>query len=150
VTAARIRASLGAALVLLAAATAHAHVTVAPESSRGGAVERYTMRVPTEGQVTTVSVELEVPADVTITSVLVTGGFTYEARREGNRIVAITWTMDVKPAEVAEFVFFARNPASGQIRWKARQKFADGTSADWVGVEGDRRPAAVTKLTAGR
>jgi len=150
VTAARIRASLGAALVLLAAATAHAHVTVAPESSRGGAVERYTMRVPTEGQVTTVSVELEVPADVTITSVLVTGGFTYEARREGNRIVAITWTMDVKPAEVAEFVFFARNPASGQIRWKARQKFEDGTSADWVGVEGDRRPAAVTKLTAGR
>jgi uncharacterized protein YcnI len=150
VTAARIRASLGAALVLLAAATAHAHVTVAPESSRGGAVERYTMRVPTEGQVTTVSVELEVPADVTITSVLVTGGFTYEARREGNRIVAITWTMDVKPAEVAEFVFFARNPASGQIRWKARQKFADGTTADWVGVEGDRRPAAVTKLTAGR
>ncbi|HXD16298.1 MAG TPA: DUF1775 domain-containing protein [Vicinamibacterales bacterium] len=149
-TAARIRASLGAALVLLAAATAHAHVTVAPESSRGGAVERYTMRVPTEGQVTTVSVELEVPADVTITSVLVTGGFTYEARREGNRIVAITWTMDVKPAEVAEFVFFARNPASGQIRWKARQKFADGTTADWVGVEGDRRPAAVTKLTAGR
>ena len=149
-TAARIRASLGAALVLLAAATAHAHVTVAPESSRGGAVERYTMRVPTEGQVTTVSVELEVPADVTITSVLVTGGFTYEARREGNRIVAITWTMDVKPAEVAEFVFFARNPASGQIRWKARQKFEDGTSADWVGVEGDRRPAAVTKLTAGR
>jgi hypothetical protein len=87
---------------------------------------------------------------VTITSVLVTGGFTYDARREGNRIVAITWKMDVKPAEVAEFVFFARNPASGQIRWKARQKFADGTSADWIGVEGDRRPAAVTKLTAGR
>ncbi|HYS26980.1 MAG TPA: DUF1775 domain-containing protein [Vicinamibacterales bacterium] len=149
-TTARMRAPLGAALVLLATATAHAHVTVAPESSRGGAVERYTMRVPTEGQVATVAVELEVPADVTITSVLVTGGFTYDARREGNRIVAITWKMDVKPAEVAEFVFFARNPASGQIRWKARQKFADGTSADWIGVEGDRRPAAVTKLTAGR
>jgi len=149
-TTARMRAPLGAALVLLATATAHAHVTVAPESSRGGAVERYTMRVPTEGQVATVAVELEVPADVTITSVLVTGGFTYDARREGNRIVAITWKMDVKPAEVAEFVFFARNPASGQIRWKARQKFADDTSADWIGVEGDRRPAAVTKLTAGR
>jgi uncharacterized protein YcnI len=149
-TTARMRAPLGAALMLLAAATAYAHVTVAPESSRGGAVERYTMRVPTEGQVATVAVELEVPADVTITSVLVTGGFTYDARREGNRIVAITWKMDVKPAEVAEFVFFARNPAAGQIRWNARQKFADGTSADWIGVEGDRRPAAVTKLTAGR
>jgi len=52
---------------------------------------------------------------------------------------------------VAEFVFFARNPKSGQqIAWKARQRFADGTSADWVGVEGDRRPASVTRLVAGR
>src|SRR6266850_2262464 len=145
-----MRALLVAAIIVLTVAAAQAHVTVAPETSRGGAVERYTMRVPTEGQVTTVAVDLEVPPDVTITSVLVTGGFTYEARREANRIVGITWKMDVKPAEVAEFVFFARNPASGQIRWKARQKFADGTSADWIGVEGDRRPAAVTKLTAGR
>ena len=143
-----MRALLVAAIIVLTVAAAQAHVTVAPETSRGGAVERYTMRVPTEGQVTTVAVDLEVPPDVTITSVLVTGGFTYEARREANRIVGITWKMDVKPAEVAEFVFFARNPASGEIHWKARQKFADGTSADWVGVEGDRRPAAVTKLTA--
>ena len=138
------------ALVLLSAAAAQAHVTVAPETSPAGAVERYTMRVPTEGQVTTVAVDLEVPADVTITGVLVTGGVTYEARREGNRIVGITWNMDVKPAEVGEFTFFARNPAAGEIHWKARQKFAAGTSADWVGVEGDRRPAAVTKVTAAR
>ena len=145
-----MRTVLTGAVVWMIAATAYAHVTVAPETSRGGAVERYTMRVPTEGQVTTVAVDLEVPPDVTVTGVLVTGSFTYEARREGNRIVGITWKMDVKPAEVAEFTFFARNPASGEIRWKARQKFADGTSADWIGVEGDRRPAAVTKLTAGR
>ncbi len=145
-----MRILITSALLVVVAAPAYAHVTVAPETSRAGAVERYTMRVPTEGQVTTVAVDLEVPPDVTITSVLVTGGFTYEARREGNRIVGITWKMDVKAGEVAEFVFFARNPSAGQIRWKARQKFADGTSADWVGVEGDRRPAAVTKLTAAR
>jgi phosphatidylglycerol:prolipoprotein diacylglycerol transferase len=36
------------------------------------------------------------------------------------------------------------------IMSKARQRFADGTSADWVGVEGDRRPALVTKLIADR
>ena len=145
-----MRIALTGAYVLLIATTAHAHVTVAPDTSRGGAVERYTMRVPTEGQVTTTAVDLEIPPDVTITGVLVTGGFAYEARRDGNRIVGITWKMDVKPAEVAEFVFFARNPPAGQIRWKARQRFADGTSADWVGVEGDRRPASVTILTAPR
>lgn len=54
------------------------------------------------------------------------------------------------PPSPAEFVFVARNPRSEQVAWKAPQRFADGTSADWVGVEGDRRPAAVTRLTAGR
>ena len=132
---------------LLLAAAAYAHVTVSPESSHGGTVERYTIRVPTEGKVTTTAVDLEVPPDVTITGIVVTGSFAYDARREGDRIVGITWKLDVQPGEVAEFVFFARNPASGQIQWKARQKFADGTSADWIGVEGDRRPASVTRLT---
>jgi hypothetical protein len=80
----------------------------------------------------------------------VNGGFSYEARREGNRIVAITWKLDIKPAETGEFTFFARNPASGQIAWKAHQRFADGTSAEWTGVEGDRRPASVTKISASR
>ena len=99
----------------------------------------------------TTAIELEVPPDVRVTGVLVGGGYTYEARREGDRIVAITWRQEIKPAEYGEFVFFAVNPKSGaQIAWKARQRFADGTSADWVGVEGDRRPASVTRLAAAR
>lgn len=138
-------ALLGASSVL------QAHVTVWPRQSQAGTSERYTVRVPTEGQITTTSVELEVPADVTVTGVLVGSGYTYETRREGNRIVAITWKQDIKAGEVGEFVFFARNPkAAHHIAWKARQRFADGTSADWIGVEGDRRPASVTTLTAGR
>lgn len=135
--------------VLAVTTVVRAHVTVWPQQSQAGAGERYTVRVPTEGQVATTSVELEVPADVTVTGVLV-GAAPYEVRRDGNRIVAITWKLEIKPAEVGEFVFFARNPKAGQIAWKARQRFADGTSADWVGVEGDRRPASVTPLTAAR
>jgi uncharacterized protein YcnI len=145
-----MRTLLNAAIVLCVASAAYAQVTVSPYTSSAGSVERYSFRVTTEGKVTTTALDLEVPPDVTITGVLVNGGFTYEARREGDRIVSITWNLDVKPGEVAEFVFFARNPPSGQIQWKARQKFADGTSADWIGVEGDRRPAAITKLTTVR
>jgi hypothetical protein len=100
--------------------------------------------------VPTTSVELEVPADVTVTAVLVGGSFSYETRKDGDRIAAITWRLEIKPRETGEFVFFARNPKAGQIVWKAHQRFADGSSADWVGVEGDRRPAAVTVLSAGR
>lgn len=143
-----MRAAVIAVTLVFVSSLADAHVTVWPRESRAGGSERYTVRVPTEGRVTTTAVELEIPADVTVSGVLVTGGFAYEARREGDRIVAITWTQEIKPAEYAEFVFFARNPAkAGQLVWKARQHYADGTRADWVGVEGDRRPASVTKLT---
>jgi uncharacterized protein YcnI len=143
----RRRAALAIALVATTTAL-HAHVTVWPRQSQAGASERYTVRVPTEGTVTTTAIELEIPADVTVTGVLAGSGFAYDARRQGDRILAITWTQDIKAGEVGEFVFFARNPQAAQITWKARQKFADGTSADWVGVVGDRRPASVTTLAA--
>ena len=132
---------------LLVAAQVDAHVTVWPQESQAGGRERYTVRVPTEGQVSMTAVEIEVPADVRVTGVLVGGGYTYEARREGDRIVAITWTQEIKPGEYGEFVFFAVNPESEAIAWKARQRFADGTSADWVGAQTDRRPASMTLLT---
>ena len=144
----RIAAIVG--FVVLAASIVDAHVTVAPRESQAGAEQRYTIRVPTEGQVATTSVELEVPPDMTIIEVAQGEGYTFETRREGSRIVAITWKREIPPKERAEFVFVARNPNAAQIAWKARQRFADGTSADWIGVEGDRRPAAVTRLTAAR
>ncbi len=145
-----MRAAVITVVAMLAASPAAAHVTVWPQQSQAGAGERYTVRVPTEGQIATTAVELEVPADVTVTGILASAGAPYEVRREGTRIVAITWKLDIKPGEIGEFVFFARNPKTEQITWKARQRFADGTSADWIGVEGDRRPAAVTRLVAGR
>lgn len=145
-----MRAAVMAIFLMVGAAMVDAHVTVWPQESRPGAGERYTVRVPTEGQITTVAVELEIPADVRVTGVLVAAGYTYETRREGERVVAITWRQEIKPREYGEFVFFAVNPKAGQIAWKARQRFADGTSADWVGVEGDRRPASVTHLRAAR
>ena len=137
---------LAAMAVVVGGSIVSAHVTVWPQESRPGAGERYTVRVPTEGKVTTTSIELEVPAGVLVSGVLVGAGYTYEVRRDTDRIIAIIWTQDIKPAEYGEFVFFARNPKAAQIAWKVHQRYADGTSADWVGVEGDRRPASVTKL----
>lgn len=136
--------------VLCAASVLDAHVTVQPRESQAGAEQRYTMRVPTEGQSATTSVELEVPAGMGITEVVAGDGYTFVVRREGDRIVAITWKREIPPKQSAQFEFIARNPNSEQVAWKAHQRFADGTSADWVGVAGDRRPASVTKLHAAR
>jgi uncharacterized protein YcnI len=144
-----VRAAVLPIIVLLTAPLVQAHVTIWPQESKAGTGERYTVRVPTEGKVTTTEVELEVPADVRVSGVLIGAGFTYEFRRDGDRIVAVTWKQEIKPSEYAEFVFFAVNPkAAGPVAWKVHQRYADGTSADWTGVEGDRRPASVTRITA--
>src|SRR5688500_16164774 len=136
-----------AALVASVPAAAWAHVGVRPRESNPGAEERYTVRVPTEGAVTTTSVRLEVPDGVTVLEVLPADGATVETEKQGERIAAITWKKDIKPKEVGEFAFRARNPGAGtEIRWKAHQHFADGTSAHWVEAPGTRRPGPVTRL----
>ena len=138
---------LAAALAL--PSFAMAHVSVRPRESKPHAEERYTVRVPTEGAVATTHVQLEIPAGVTVLEVLPHDGATFETAKEGGRITAITWRKEIAPKAVAEFLFRARNPNSGDLVWKAHQHFSDGTVADWVGPAGDRRPASVTKLAAG-
>jgi uncharacterized protein YcnI/ketosteroid isomerase-like protein len=136
------------ALVLAAPVLAFAHVSVRPRESKPGVEERYTVRVPTEGTVATTHVLLEIPDGVMVLEVLPHEGATFETAKQGDRISTITWKKAIASKAVAEFVFRARNPGSGDIVWKAHQHFADGTATDWVGVAGEKRPASVTKLTA--
>lgn len=143
------RLAVAGFLVLILPSIAFAHVNVQPRESKAGAEERYVVRVPTEGTVTTDYVRLEIPRDVTVLEVLAAEGATVQMTKEGGRATAITWSKTIPPKGVAEFVFRARNPQSGDIVWKAHQQFADGTTADWIGAAGERRPAAVTKLAGG-
>lgn len=134
-----------AGLVVAAPSLVMAHVTITPRESKAGLEERYTVRVPTEGQVATTHVHLEVPDGVMVIRIEETTGATVEPVKRGERIVSITWRREIKPKETAEFAFSARNPAGqGDVVWRAHQHFADGTVADWVGPAGDRRPAAIT------
>ncbi|MFN2444738.1 MAG: DUF1775 domain-containing protein [Vicinamibacterales bacterium] len=142
------RVLLFATLALATPSLATAHVSVRPRESKPGAEETYTVRVPTEGAVATTRLVLDIPSDVNVLEVLPAEGATFESARQGERITAITWTKEIAPKQVAEFRFRARNPSAGEIVWKAHQHFADGTVADWIGPAGDRRPAAVTKLTS--
>ncbi|MBI3491391.1 MAG: DUF1775 domain-containing protein [Acidobacteria bacterium] len=134
---------------LLVATAAQAHVTVRPRESEAGATEKYTVRVPTEGKVATTSVEVEIPQGVTVNSIEPADGVKSEMKREGGRVVSITWTVTIDPGHNRELVFVAKNPSdAAEIVWKAHQRYADGTSSEWVGAAGTRQPAPVTKLTA--
>ena len=136
-----------AAFAVLVPVVAHAHVSVWPRESSAGATEKYTVRVPTEGKVTTTAAELEVPAGVVVEVVAMPRGWKHEIKRQGDRIVGITWTMDVPPGEFVEFAFVARNPRDkNEIVWTLRQRFADGTVTDWTKGPTGTRPTAVTKL----
>ena len=142
-----MRAAAIALFLMLSLAALDAHVTVWPRESPTGAGERYTVRVPTEGQVATTSVDLEVPEGVQVETLLAPAGWKYETKRQGDRILAITWQMEVKPGEFVEYGFVARNPRDQtQIVWKLRQHFADGTTTDWTAGPNGTYPTAVTRL----
>ncbi|MBA2258846.1 MAG: DUF1775 domain-containing protein [Acidobacteria bacterium] len=138
------RFSVLAALLVMIPALASAHVSVSPREAKPGIQQQYTVRVPTEGQVATTAVYLQVPEGVTVTDVPQPDGATHEVKKDGNRIVAITWTRDIPPKQSAQFLFTANNPAAaGQISWKVQQRFADGTSRDWTpGTKLTETPAA--------
>ena len=134
-------------LVLLVPAFSQAHVTIAPRESMQGATVRYTVRIPTEGEIATVGAELDVPEGVIVETFQTPVGWTYEVSQAEDRVVAIRWRVDVKPGEFIEVGFVARNPRQGaEIVWVLRQLFADGTVRDWTNGPNGVRPTAVTRL----
>ena len=141
------RLCLAAAMIALLPAVALAHITIAPNQSMAGASEKYVVRVPTEGDVATVAAEIEIRDGVSVGLVAVQNGWTHEIKRQGDRIVAITWTMHIPPGEFAEFAFVARNPRDKtELVWTLRQRFADGTVRDGTNGRNGVLPTSMTTL----
>lgn len=132
--------------LMLALVVLDAHVVVTPRESTAGAEQTYTVRVPTEGTVSSMSVELEIPAGMHVMQVASGDGYTFDVKKDGNRIVSITWKKEIKPKEFALFTFTAHNPQPGALQWKAHQTFADGSMRHWIGERGTKEPASVTTI----
>jgi uncharacterized protein YcnI len=141
-------AFVAAGALLVLGNIAEAHTTISPRQSIAGAMEKYTVRVPAEGQMTAKGAEVEVPEGVTVANFATPAGWTYEVKRQDGRVAAIRWRMDIKPGEFAEFSFVARNPQNaGQLIWKLREFFADGTVTDYTNGPDGLYPGAVVKLS---
>ena len=82
-------------IAFFAAASASAHIVVAPPQSQTGASQVYKVRVHNEEKVATTSIDLDVPDGVTVVSVapITTGTFT--TTKAGDRIVKVTWQSEI-------------------------------------------------------
>ena len=143
-----MKRTLAAAVLCLVLSVAFldAHVVVTPRESTAGAEQTYTVRVPTEGTVSSTSIELEIPAGVHVMQVATGDGYTFDVKKDGSRIVSITWKQEIKPKEFKLYTFTAHNPQPGAMQWKAHQTFADGSLIHWVGERGTKQPASVTTI----
>lgn len=139
---------LGALFVCALPSLAWAHAVVLPKASTAGAYERYSLRVPNEGNVPTTRVELRVPDGVRVTAFAEVAGWTIEVRTDSSgRIVGAVWTGALAPKRFAEFPFVAVNPKEpGALTWAVYQTYGEDDRVEWTGPEGSESPASVTTI----
>ena len=72
---------------LLSFVVLDAHVIVTPRESAAGAEEVYTVSAMAEGTVSATTLELEIPAGMHVMQVASGNGFTFDVKKDGDRIV---------------------------------------------------------------
>jgi uncharacterized protein YcnI len=142
---------LSAFLTLAAASAAWAHVNVSPEEVPGGGYEKLTVTVPTERDVPTTEVRVEVPEGFTVLGVRPVPGWDYEFEEDAGEIASVTWSGgEIGPREFQEFTLQTTTPEeAGEYSWNALQTYEGGEVVEWTGPEGSEEPASVVRVAAG-
>jgi uncharacterized protein YcnI len=142
--------NLRAFAVLLAAVPglASSHAVVTPNESAPGAIQQYTLHVPNEKDVPTVSVQVLFPAEMDVNAVAEQDGWRLEVGRDANgHIVRATWTGSLPPKANAQFKFTARNPATPMtVAWNVVQIYDGHLTVEWTGAAGSKTPASRTEI----
>lgn len=141
----------GALLTLVAAGPVWAHVGVEPEEVSAGDYEKLTVTVPTEKEIPTTEVRLEVPEGFTVYGVRTTEGWEHEFEEEGGIVTAVTWSGgEIGPQEYQEFQISAQVPdGAGEYAFDAAQTYEDGSEVRWTGAPDSEEPAPVVTVVAG-
>ncbi len=142
---------LSAFLTLAVTSVASAHVRVLPEQVSAGTYEVFTVRVPTERDVPTIGVRVEVPQGFTITGVEPLPGWDFDLEEEDGVVSAISWSGgEIGETEFQQFDIQGQSPQeTGEYAWNAYQTYADGEVVEWTGAEDTEEPASVVSVTEG-
>jgi uncharacterized protein YcnI len=143
--------ALSVFLTLATASVASAHVRVLPEEVEADSFEVLTVRVPTEKDIPTTGVTVEVPEGFEISRVQPVPGWDYELEEEAGVVRAITWSGgEIGETEFQQFDIQGRTPPeTGEYPWRAYQTYEDGSVVEWIGEEDSEEPASVVTVAAG-
>lgn len=133
-----------------------AHVTVKPAEAITAGFQTFTVSVPNEKEIPTVSVKIAIPDGVEHVSPTQKSGWTIAIEKDAGEIRSITW----KDGSIAkdlrdEFAFSAQVPDEAtELHWKAYQTYSDGTVVSWDQASSDDHghddnnsgPFSVTKV----
>lgn len=156
------RAFIGALVVgaLTAVATpAFGHVTVQPNEAVIGTFSRFVVRVPTERDVPTTKIKVELPPLAfvsfepkegwkrTVEMIELDEPITVFGEEVTEAVGSVTWTGGkIGPGEFDEFGFSARTPdEETELVFKADQTYQGGEVVSWAGGADSGEPAAVVK-----
>lgn len=124
-------AALG--LVLASSSSAFAHVTVKPGEVSTATYQTFTVNVPNEKEIPTVSVKVLIPKGVSSVTPTKKVGWNVSAEKADGAVASIAWSGgEIGDGLRDEFSFSAKTPEkTGELKWKAYQTYADGTVVSW-------------------
>jgi uncharacterized protein YcnI len=142
---------LGVGAMLTVSAPAWAHVVVSPEVVTAGDYETLTVSVPTEKEIPTTEIRVEVPEGFLLSGVQPVPGWEHTFQEDGGVVRAVTFSGgEIRPREFQQFLVQARAPEEpGEYPWKAIQTYEDGSVVEWTAPPDSEEPASVIEVVSG-
>ncbi len=120
---------------LAIAPMASAHVGVLPSTAVNGQKTEFTVRAPSEGGLTTTSVRVDFPSQVSVYAVADAPGWTsLLIKYPDGRLRGVQWSGgSIAPGHYVNFTVLGIPREVGQSVWPARQGTAEGPVTRWTG-----------------
>jgi len=141
----------GVGAMLAVSAPAWTHVVVSPEEVTAGDYETLTVSVPTEKEIPTTEIRVEVPEGFLLSGVQPVPGWEHTFEEDGGVVTAVTFSGgEIRPREFQQFLVQAQAPEEpGEYPWKAFQTYKDGSVVEWTGAPDSEEPASVVEVVSG-
>src|ERR687897_106768 len=141
---------LGVGAMLAVSAPAWAHVVVSPKEVTAGDYETLTVSVPTEKEIPTTEIRVEVPEGFLLSGVQPVPGWQHAFEEDGGVVMAVTFSGgEIRPREFQQFLVQAQAPEEpGEYPWKAIQTYEDGSVVEWTGSPDSEEPASVIEVVS--